>query len=78
MKKTSFLLLLLMAGCTASRPRVADTTVFRNHPPPFKVFSVGRWSAGNEVLTLIDARNNYFIIITPRKQPLKKGDNYQP
>ncbi len=64
-------------NCTVSKPVIDNSEQFSNHLQPYRIFSIGYWQHGYSVITLIDARHDYFTIKTIRNDSLKIGDNYQ-
>lgn len=64
-------------GCATSKPAIDNSEQFSNHLQPYRIFSIGYWQHGYSVITLIDARHDYFIIKAIRNDSLKIGDNYQ-
>lgn len=78
MKKLCLVFLIILSGCSSSKPVVTDITVFQHHPKPYKIFGVGNWKPGYSVYTLIDANSDYFVIIAKSNAVLHKGDIYNP
>ena len=76
MKKFCLITAICLFGCKSSRPLVSDAAVLNQHPKPIKIFGIGNWKPGYSVLTLVDASNNYFIIITKANDTLRKEAIY--
>lgn len=69
---------LFFLGCTTSRPVIDNSAVLKDHQAPYKVFSIGYWDRGYNILTLTDADHQYLVIKTRQNLSLKVGDIYQP
>lgn len=78
MKKLPLVFCLLLFACSEQKQTVDNTTLFSRHPAPYRVFAVGVWNADYNILTLTDAREEYFNIKTVSNNNYKKGAVYVP
>jgi len=81
MKKPGFILvcfLLLFAMCTTKKAVVNNNDSLSGYKPPLTVFSIGNWNKEQHIVTVTDARNQYYIIKTPQNDSLKIGQVYRP
>lgn len=77
MKKALPFLLLLLSACVSQRPAINNFDVLKAHTAPLKVSNIGYWDQHFSVLTLLDAKNQYFTIRTARNDSVKIGDVYR-
>lgn len=78
MKKLPLFFCLLLLACSSQKQTVTDLTDINSHPKPYRIYSVGKWNAAYQVLTLTDANDKYFTVKTNYNPSLKKGEIYQP
>jgi hypothetical protein len=62
----------------STRPAIDNSIALKDHQKPYKIFSIGYWKPGYSIITLRDARQEYFTIKTPKNDSLKVGDIYYP
>jgi hypothetical protein len=78
MKKIPCFFSLLFLSCAVQKQPVNYIQVYSKHIEPYHVFSVGNWTDGYFILTLTDANNEYFNIVTNSPVAPKRGDVYKP
>ncbi|MDB5156373.1 MAG: hypothetical protein JWR50_1080 [Mucilaginibacter sp.] len=78
MKKLPLVFCLLLFACSEQKQTVDNAPLFSRHPEPYRVFAVGTWNADYSILTLTDARSDYFNIKTIYNNNYKKGAVYVP
>jgi hypothetical protein len=73
---TVLIILLTLVGCAANRKVSNLPAQFKSHPSPYKIFSIGEWTDSKMVLTLLDSKGDYFIIIVPEINYLSRDQIY--
>jgi hypothetical protein len=77
MKKALAILCILLYSCSSTKNiKSEDVDVLEQHPKPFTIFGVGSYSHNYMILTLIDAKGEYFTVKVPANTSLKKGLTY--
>ncbi|SDT56099.1 hypothetical protein SAMN05216490_4049 [Mucilaginibacter mallensis] len=74
MKKNILLFCFILFSCSTHKPLINNTEILQNHPKPVRIFGIGYWPPDYIILTLVDAKNEYFVIKTNRRDGLKVGD----
>jgi hypothetical protein len=77
MKRTLLFMWLVVTAC-ASIKKPVDTDVLTKHRQPYKIFGIGQWKTGYNILTLTDSVNQYFVVRVPTNAALKVGNLYCP
>ena len=76
MRRLLLFLCFLPFGCSTQKSVVTDSSVIQAHSKPVKIFGIGYWRPGYMILTLLDAKNEYFTITAKRDDSLKINDIY--
>ncbi len=76
MRRLLLFLCFLPFGCSTQKSIATDPSVIQAHSQPVKIFGIGYWRPGYMILTLLDAKKEYFTIIIKRNDSLKKNDIY--
>lgn len=63
-------------SCAVNKPVIDNSVQFNDHLRPYRIYSIGNWQPGYSVITLIDAKNDYFTIKAIKNDSLKIGDSY--
>ena len=77
MKKALALLCILLYSCSSTKNIQSENTdVLKQHPKPFTIFGIGSYGHEYMILTLIDAKGEYFTVKVPANTSFKKGLTY--
>jgi len=77
MKKALALLCILLYSCSSTKNiKSEDVDVLEQHPKPLTIFGVGSYSHNYMILTLVDAKGEYFNVKVPTDTSFKKGLTY--